>query len=78
MNELYRGRYIRVAPQLNRDTDCWIPSADVFWEEQGERHHQNLIGQDHYFKIIDEAEIYAFDMAMTWIDFTLLSPSPIG
>jgi hypothetical protein len=68
MNELYHGQYIRVMPQLNLETDCWIPQADVFWDEGGERHHQTLIGPNNYFKSIDEAEIYAVDMARTWID----------
>ena len=30
--------------------------------------HQLLIGPIGYFKIIEEAEIYAVEMAKTWID----------
>jgi hypothetical protein len=30
--------------------------------------HQLLTGPIGYFKIIDEAEIYAVEMAKTWID----------
>jgi hypothetical protein len=37
------------------------------WEGRTKR-HQLLTGPIGYFKIIDEAEIYAVEMAKTWID----------
>ena len=42
--------------------------ADVSWEEAGTTCHQLLTGPVGYFKIIDEAEIYAVEMTKTWID----------
>ena len=32
MDEVYKSRQIRTSPQLNPDTDCWIPQADVSWK----------------------------------------------
>jgi hypothetical protein len=59
-------------PQLNLDTDCWIPKADVTWNEQGTQRRQLLAGPIDRFKIIDEAEIYAVEMARAWIDAELI------
>jgi hypothetical protein len=68
MEEIYKSRRIHTAPQLNPDTDCWIPNADVSWDEHGSEHHRLLVGPLDRFKIIDQAEIYALDMAKEWID----------
>ena len=40
MDEVYKSRQIHTSPQLNQDTDCWIPQADVSWDEQGTKHRQ--------------------------------------
>lgn len=50
------------------DSDCWVPEAEVLWKEDGERRHQRLKGPDDRFKIIDEAQFYAVEMAKSWID----------
>lgn len=68
MNELYQGRKINVVAELDLDADCWIPMADVAWEENGRQNHQRLTGPNGFFKIIDEAQIYAIEMAKSWID----------
>ena len=68
MNELYQGRKINVVAELDLDADCWIPRADVVWEENGRQNHQHLTGPNGFFKIIDEAQIYALEMAKSWID----------
>lgn len=68
MDEVYKSRRIHTTPELNLDADCWIPKADVSWGEQGTEHHQILAGPADRFKIIDEAETYALEMAKTWID----------
>ena len=68
MDAIYRSRHIHTMPQLNIDTDCWIPRADITWEEQGTQHHQPLVGPADRFKIIDQAEIFAVEMAKAWID----------
>ena len=68
MEVIYKSRHIYSMPELNLETDCWIPNADVSWEEGGNTRRQLLIGPIGYFKIIDEAEIYAVEMAKTWID----------
>jgi hypothetical protein len=68
MDEVYKSRRIRTTPQLNLETDCWIPKADVSWGEQGKEQHQLLTGPPDRFKIIDDAEIYALEMAKAWID----------
>jgi hypothetical protein len=72
VEEIYRSRRIQTSPQLDHDTDCWIPQADVSWREQGQERRQLLAGPSDRFKIIDEAEIYAVEMAMAWIDAELV------
>jgi len=68
MEVVYKSRHIHIALDLNLETDCWVASADVSWERGGTQLHQLLEGRVGYFKIIDEAEIYAVEMAKTWID----------
>jgi hypothetical protein len=68
MELIYRGRHIRSLPDLNLETDCWVPNVDVSWEQEGTEFHQLLTGPIGYFKIIDQAESYAVEMAKTWID----------
>ena len=68
MDEVYKSRQIHTSLQLNQDTDCWIPQADVSWDERGTKQRHVLGGPADRFKIIDEAEIYALEMAMAWID----------
>ena len=68
MEEIYKARHIRTMPRLNLDTDCWIPYADVSWEEEGIKRIQLLAGPADRFKLIDQAEVYAVEMAMAWID----------
>ena len=72
MEELYKSRQIHTRPQLNLDTDCWIPKADVSWDDHGKQQHQLMAGPNDLFKIIDEAEIYAVEMAKSWIDAELI------
>jgi hypothetical protein len=64
MEVVYKSRHIHSVPELNLETDSWIPNADVSWEGC----HQLVTGPIGYFKIIDEAETYAVEMAKTWID----------
>ncbi len=59
-------------PRLNLDTDCWIPYADVSWEEEGIKRIQLLSGPSDRFKLIDQAEVYAVEMAMAWIDAEMM------
>jgi hypothetical protein len=68
MEIMYKSRHIHSVPELSLETDCWIPNADVSWEAAGATCHQLFTGPVGYFKIIDEAEIYAVEMAKTWID----------
>jgi hypothetical protein len=68
MEITYRSRRILTDRELDLDTDCWIPKADIRWEEQGGEEYQTLVGPNDRFKIIDDAEIYAIEMAMAWID----------
>jgi len=72
VDELYRSCSIHTAIRLNLDTDCWIPEADVSWDEEGKHLHTLLSGPKDRFKIIDHAEIYAVEMARTWIDAELI------
>ena len=71
MEVIYRSCHVVTVPELNLDADCWIPRADVFWDEHGTRHHQVLTGISDYFKVIDEAEIHALEIARAWIDAEL-------
>jgi hypothetical protein len=71
MELVYRSCRVCTIPELNLDADCWIPKADVSWEEKGALRHQLLTGRSDVFKVIDEAEIYALEMAKAWIDVEL-------
>ncbi len=55
MEVIYKSRHIHSVPELNLETDSWIPNADVSWEGRT-KCHQLLNGPIGYFKIIDEAE----------------------
>jgi hypothetical protein len=68
MEQTYKAFRIQTFPQLNYDTDCWIPRADISWNDEGKQCHQILAGPSDRFKIIDQAETYALEMAMDWID----------
>jgi hypothetical protein len=68
MDELYRSRRIHTAVHLNLDADCWIPEARVSWDEREIHLHQILNGPGDRFKIIDQADTYALEMAKEWID----------
>jgi hypothetical protein len=68
MEVTYKSHHIHSVAELNLEMDCWIPQADVSWDEAGTKCRQLLTGPIGYFKTIDEAEIYAVEMAKTWID----------
>jgi hypothetical protein len=68
MEKTYKSRRILTIIELDAETDCWIPKANISWDEGGGKQHQTLAGPNDRFKIIDEAEIYALEMAMAWID----------
>jgi hypothetical protein len=68
MVKLYQSCRIHVLTKLNLDSDCWVPEAEILWEEYGKRRHQRLKGPDDRFKIIDQAQLYAIEMAKSWID----------
>ena len=72
MDELYKSRYIHSLPELDLDTDCWVPKARVLWDERSTQQHQLLTGPNNRFKIIDQAETYALEMAKAWIDAKLI------
>jgi len=72
----YRSYRIHVLTKLNLDSDCWVPEAEILWEEHGMRRHQRLTGPDDRFKIIDQAELHALEMAKTWIDDDLSYKQP--
>jgi len=72
LEEIYKSRRIQTFPQLDHNTDCWIPQADVSWDEQGKERRHLLAGPSDRFKVIDQAEIYAVEMAMAWIDAELM------
>jgi hypothetical protein len=71
MDDLYKSRYIHSLPELDLDNDCWVPRADVIWNERGKQQRQLLKGSNDRFKIIDQAETYAVEMAKAWIDAEL-------
>ncbi len=72
MDELYRSRQIHTDHRLNLEADCWVPQAEVSWNEQGTKYRQIITGPPDRFKVIDHAETYAFEMAMAWIDCQLM------
>ena len=71
MDDLYKSRYIHSRSELDLDTDCWVPKARVLWDVQGTQQCQLLTGPNDRFKIIDQAETYAVEMAKAWIDAEL-------
>jgi len=72
MEQIYKSRRIQTSSQLNCDADCWIPQAEVSWDEQGRQRRQSLAGPSDRFKVIDQAETYALEMAMDWIDIEIM------
>jgi hypothetical protein len=72
MEIIYRSCHVLTTFELNLDADCWIPKADVSWDEQGKTRHKLLTGLRDYFKIIDEAEVCAVEMAKAWIDHSVI------
>lgn len=76
MKELYHSHRIRVLTELNREADCWIPKAEVSWDEDGETRRQVLTGSVTFFKFIDEADQCAVEIAKDWID-SLVRKKPI-
>jgi len=71
MEEIYKNCRIRTMPRLDLETDCWIPCADVSWDEDGRSRTQKLAGPADRFKLIEQAEVHAVEMAMNWIDAEL-------
>ena len=45
--------------------------ADISWDDEGRARHQLLTGISDYFKVIDDAELNAVEVAMAWIDAEL-------
>jgi hypothetical protein len=72
MEITYKSRRILTARELDLDTDCWIPKADVSWQEQGTEQRQTLMGPRDRFKVIEDADTHALEMAMAWIDAEFL------
>jgi hypothetical protein len=72
MEEVYFSYRIHTMPNLNLESDCWIPQAEVVWEEQGRERRKLLVGPHDRFKILEDAETHAIEMAMTWIDAQLI------
>lgn len=73
MEEIYKDCRIRTIPRLNWETDCWVPYAHVSWREDGTEYSRQLAGPTDRFKLIDQAELYAVEMAMDWIDAELMA-----
>jgi hypothetical protein len=71
MQVIYKSYHVITKPQLNLDADCWIPTADISWDDEGRTRHQSVTGLGDYFKIIDQAELNAVEVAMAWIDAEL-------
>jgi len=71
VEEVYKNCRIRTMPRLDLETDCWIPCADVSWDEEGKNRTQKLAGPADRFKLIEHAEVHAVEMAMNWIDAEL-------
>lgn len=71
MEVIYKFCHVVAVPELNLDADCWIPKADVSWDDHGIARHQLITGLNDYFKIIDEAETNAVEIAKAWIDAAL-------
>ena len=68
MELVYMSRRIYTILELNVKTDCWIPKAKVSWDEHGKNHHHLLNGPSDRFKLLEDAEVYAIEMAQTWIE----------
>jgi hypothetical protein len=75
MKVTYRTYHVNTKPRLNLDADCWVPVADVSWDEQGNARHQLLAGVCDRFKSIDDAELEAFELAINWIEAQLAIPA---
>lgn len=45
MELIYRSRHIHSLPELNLETDCWVPRAEVSWYQEGTEFHHLLTDQ---------------------------------
>ncbi|HUK39741.1 MAG TPA: hypothetical protein VLX11_01810 [Candidatus Acidoferrales bacterium] len=68
MDEFYKSYYIHTLVDLSVENDCWVPKVEIMWEEQGAPCRKQLVGPNDFFKILENAEIYALEMARGWID----------
>lgn len=74
MKVTYRSYHVVTTARLDEDADCWVPLADVSWNEQGTPRDRLLSGVCDRFKSIDDADREAFELAMNWIDAQLGIP----
>ena len=77
MDELYKGRYIHAAAELNLTVDCWIPIADISWYEQDNPCNHRLVGPTDFFKVIEDSHSHAVEMAKAWIDVQTMRNSKV-
>ena len=68
MEVVYMTRRIYTSVELNLKADCWVPKAKVSWDEHGKKQHHVLSGPGDRFKLLEDAEVYAIEIARTWIE----------
>jgi hypothetical protein len=68
MELVYMTRRIHTSIELNSKLDCWVPKAKVTWNEYGKSHQHMLNGPNDRFKLLEDAEVYAVEMAQAWIE----------
>jgi hypothetical protein len=67
-NLYYRDRLIIAYASLNQSTKQWSAGAEITWKRDGRRFSHTLGGLVDRFKTAEEAETFATNLAMSWID----------
>jgi hypothetical protein len=68
----YKGCKIIATGKYDRDKECWIPQATVYWKRSTEKHLAFLTGPQASFYDRMAAEDYAMSRALRWCDENIL------
>ena len=67
MEKHYHAHLIRFGGSLDANSNQWTPTLKVFWSEGGDTISERIVFKSAHSTEID-AEVRAFDFAVTWID----------
>jgi hypothetical protein len=67
MEKHYHAHLIRFGGSLDANSQQWTPTLEVLWSEGGDTVSKRLLFKTK-FSTQTDAEVRAFDFAVTWID----------